>query len=392
MQPASSLLLGQRLEQGKVTPNRVLMPALRRLTKRRRQLLGGLVLLLLGVGLFSTYSIARYGFWATPTFLVDSFSSSLFLEKTLRGESKSVFSIAFSADSQLLVSGGDDGRITVWNLVTGKSLRTLEVASERVDAVALSPNGQILASHHSTGDILNGRRFTQLWNLTTGKAASILEQGNPPLGGQSFTFSHDSQQFVGVDRNGNLALVDVVTGATTRTVKSDRAVHAISPSFDGKTLTYVTFEEVRQLDFTTGENVRLAKMQSLVLSFTLSLDGKLLALARSADAEANSQFPQTIELWDVSAQTNGRKIRILEGGVDWIDSLAFSPDNQTLASASSDGTIRLWNVMTGQVIQTLQGHQPSIIPSLSVTFSPDGQRLASSSRADGTIKLWRVPR
>lgn len=350
--------------------------------------------MLLGVGLFSTYSVVRYGFLATPKFLADSFPSSHFLEKTLRGDAQSIFSIAFSPDGTFVISGGDRGRLAIWDLSTGQSIRTLEVNSDRVDAVAFSPNGQMLVSHHRIGDIVSGRRFTQLWNLTTGKSTAILEQGNPPLGSQSFAFSADSQRFVGIDRSGRLTLIDVTTGATIRTVKSDRAVHAISPNFDGKTLTYATFNTVRQLNFTTGKDIRIAKMQDLVLSSALSADGKWLALARSVDAEASNRgkFPQAIELWDVSTQTNGKKIRTLKGNDDWIDSLALSPDGQTLASASADGTIKLWRVMTGEAIQTLQGHQSRMISSLSVAFSPDGKLLASGSRADGTIKLWRVPR
>ncbi|MDE0638012.1 MAG: WD40 repeat domain-containing protein, partial [Candidatus Poribacteria bacterium] len=68
------------------------------------------------------------------------------------------------------------------------------------------------------------------------------------------------------------------------------------------------------------------------------------------------------------------------------DSVAFSPDGQTLASGSSDYTIRLWDVATGEHKQTLQGHIDHVD---SVAFSPDGQTLASGS-SDGTVLLWHV--
>ena len=74
------------------------------------------------------------------------------------------------------------------------------------------------------------------------------------------------------------------------------------------------------------------------------------------------------------------------GHISWVNSVTFSPDGQILASGSEDNTIKLWRVSDGNLIRTLTEHEWSVS---SVTFSPDGQILASGS-ADNTIKLWRV--
>ncbi len=65
--------------------------------------------------------------------------------------------------------------------------------------------------------------------------------------------------------------------------------------------------------------------------------------------------------------------------------MVFSPDGQTIASASADNTVKLWN-RKGQLLQTLQGHSDSV---LGVAFSPYGQTIASASR-DNTVKLWNL--
>nr|MDZ8041627.1 WD40 repeat domain-containing protein [Nostoc sp. CreGUA01] len=76
----------------------------------------------------------------------------------------------------------------------------------------------------------------------------------------------------------------------------------------------------------------------------------------------------------------------LEGHTDTIYSVTFSSDGQKLASASGDKTIKLWDLTSGKLINTLTGHTNTVHR---VTFSPDGQKLASAS-ADKTIKLWDV--
>ncbi len=77
--------------------------------------------------------------------------------------------------------------------------------------------------------------------------------------------------------------------------------------------------------------------------------------------------------------------RVLNGHRDWVQTLAFAPDGQMLASAGYDKTIRVWRVASGSVQQVLRGHQRSIN---SVAFSPDGNWLVSAGD-DATVRLWQ---
>ena len=106
----------------------------------------------------------------------------------------------------------------------------------------------------------------------------------------------------------------------------------------------------------------------------LSSDGKFLA--STGDWNNN-----TIHLWDV---VSGKLLRTLEGHSKRVISLAFSPDGQRLASASYDNTIKLWDVKTGLLLRTLTGRPGHMMGC--VAFSPNNNLIASG---DGTeIRLW----
>ena len=105
-----------------------------------------------------------------------------------------------------------------------------------------------------------------------------------------------------------------------------------------------------------------------------SPDGKTLA-------SASEDF--TVKLWNVQ---NRKLWQTLSGHQGNVWSVSFSPDSKMLASASDDGTLKLWDVETGELIKTIKAHKDWV---RSVGFSPDGKMLASSS-SDGTVKLWNA--
>ncbi|HKM53079.1 MAG TPA: serine/threonine-protein kinase, partial [Isosphaeraceae bacterium] len=91
----------------------------------------------------------------------------------------------------------------------------------------------------------------------------------------------------------------------------------------------------------------------------------------------------TVRLWDPAT---GQVLRILRGYPDDINYATFSPDGRLLATGGDDGTVRLWDAASGKPLVTLGKHADWVT---CVLFTPDGQRLVSGGRS-GILKLWEL--
>jgi WD40 repeat protein len=305
----------------------------------------------------------------------DAFRSTLRCAEpplTLRGHRGKVYSIAFSPDGQLLVSGSGDETIKLWDSSTGKLIHTFNRGwwsghSNLVSAVVFSPDGQMFAS-------ASWDKTVKLWSLYTGRWRHALSEY--PHVANAIAFSPDGRLLASGGSATTIKLWDVQTGQLLRQLRGhSRLIQAIAFSPDGQTLASGSADTTIKLwHVRTGEErCTLKGHSSAVISLAFSPDGQYLA---------SGAWDSFMVLWQVQT---GQLHHALLDHSGYPHSLRFSLNGQRLIGSSACHTIQCWDVMSQQSCGVLEGHQSWIN---AVAVNPEGTYLASGS-SDHTIQIWR---
>ncbi|MDD5058981.1 MAG: caspase family protein [Sideroxydans sp.] len=290
--------------------------------------------------------------------------------RTLYGHERGVQSVAFSPDGRTVVSGSIDETLKLWDVATGHELRTLKGHEGNVNSVAFSPDGRTILS---TGDTDNTLR---LWDVASGRALRTINASKYGVVNVA-VFSPDGKTLVSDSGNGTITLRNVANGQVIRKIQGPLSgVASLAFAPDGRTLVSGQHDSSLKLwDVASGHEVRtLYGHSDMVTSVAFSPDGRTL-VSGSKD--------QTIKLWDVA---NGQELRSLSGHTEWVNSVSFLPDGRTVVSGSWDNTIKLWDVASGKELRTLSGQIPSVV---SVNLLGDGRTLGFRGLYEG-YKFWDI--
>ncbi|KXH46863.1 hypothetical protein CNYM01_00709 [Colletotrichum nymphaeae SA-01] len=279
-------------------------------------------------------------------------------------------SMSFSPDSRLLASSSTNGTIKVWDMVKGVCIKTLESHQNlAVYSIAFSADNQWLVSSTFTS--------IEIWNVSTGTPVRSLKDYGNGLG--ITALSADGQRLFSTSFENTIKVWDL-HGTYQQGMRNDRVSfkhRSLSCSVNGdRVASHDWYSQIEVLDVLTNtrKEIRIRENHDL-LGMKFSADGKLLTLTLAPFARSNNLMT---ELWDVHGQS-AECLRTFDSP----RGIALSADGQLIASVEL-GCIQIWSKPFLKCIQTLDIVEDSW---QSMAFSPDGRWFASASPAQ-RVRLW----
>jgi WD40 repeat protein len=275
--------------------------------------------------------------------------------------------VYWSLDSTRLVIPSEDGTIQAWNVVTGHMLVACHVPPLELlpENIYMSPDGQSVLFGI-------GPQHTYVLDLATCKLVTL-----PSVDAVATFWSPQGNRFATVSLTDN-SMVQIWDAHTGRNLAS---FHLTAPMSylvwtpDGTRIVTLGDKEVDVLDVATQRivlKVALTRIDPLPFWGALSPDGGRIASLSGA---------HTVQIWDA---ITGRKLNVYQSPGNSVKVVAWSPDSRTIATGSTDGTVRVW-----YADRSLQSYHSDSSAVLNIAWSPDGKFIATGN-VNGSMWVWKV--
>ncbi|ACY18086.1 protein kinase domain-containing protein [Haliangium ochraceum] len=290
------------------------------------------------------------------------------LHTTIDGHhGENVWMVRFSPDGERLITAGFDGKARLWEVASGEPLWTAE-HDDKVGWADFSPDG----SRVGTSGYLE---VAKLWDAATGDLLHTLSDDEE--GTTVAAFSADGAALVTGGGAGGVRVWNTADGTLRESFEGEPTpVHQLALSPDGRHAAVAGYHgnDVTVYRLGTGESLRLSDHLKKIRDLDFSSDGHRIITA-SEDRSA--------KIWDVRS---GQLQRTLEGHTSGVTTAGFSLDGDWVFTASREGTIKTWDARTGAPRWTFFGHRTAIWSS---HLSPSNDALVTGS-FDGTARLWDI--
>jgi len=288
---------------------------------------------------------------------------------TLTGYSSEVTDVAFSPDGSRLAGACKDGVIIIWDAYTADELLRIDGFAGESPFVEFNPSGLHLASMGYDGNAI-------IWNAVTGDQLFTSTSIGIVGAISDIAFNNEGTSGITVNTIGEANIWNTDDGGEFFLLPNHKSpIYAAAFSPDGThVVTGDSAGKIRVWDVSPCLSVLTIKTPDNARNVAYNPDGSLIAAGVGNDG--------VVKIWD---SRTGEEIHSLseEGHTNMVESVEFSPDGSLLATASIDRTVKIWDVASGQCINTFDGE----FSLNDVAFSPDGTRIAAAN-IHGVVRIW----
>ncbi|MBF0582791.1 MAG: caspase family protein [Magnetococcales bacterium] len=255
--------------------------------------------------------------------------------------------------SGVLATGGEDGTVRLWSLVSGESLRTIRAHGAAVSGLAVTADGQWLITSSTDATI-------KRWQLPSGKLQQTIQSGQGAV--HAAVLDPNGERLATGGDDGSVRLWEVASGSPLQNWPgSDGPVLSLAWRGDGEQLASGHQGGVLQLWSPSGQPQSLTDHDGAIYG---------LAFSPSGDQLASVGQDGRLHLWSTGS---GSLQKRLEAGQQTLRSITFSPDGRQLLTSGDDQTLRFW-----------QREQPAELARL-VTLRDGWAVVTPDGRFDGTL-------
>lgn len=285
----------------------------------------------------------------------------------LRAHTRPVASVACSPDGARIFTAGDDGTIKIWSAIDGRLETTLYGHTNEVRSLAVRASDGFVASYSTDKSI-------RIWDGAFGGEFSAMSARNRY--NYTLPMTSDGTLLASAGPEGSLSIWDSDGGLVRNFPALSDLINDAAFSRDGSLIGVVNWDStVRILDVATGTVIKeLHGQDGGSSSCSFSRDGRHFA---------SGSTNQSIVIWDVGSGEIAKRITLPVSAYR----VEYSRDGKYLAAGMYDGSIRIWNGATYDSMTTIQAATGTIF---NLDFSADGWLLAAATQ-DGTASVWRLP-
>jgi WD40 repeat protein/Flp pilus assembly protein TadD len=342
------------------------------------------------------------------------------LLKTLKGHKTIVWTLAFSANGQKLISGSFDKTAKIWD-IQALLLNEFNNAGSEYNSVKFSPNNRTFAFANYDGDV-------EIWSVNGKLVQKLRINQEDALEVAGIDFINKGDTIVTAGMDGKLRFWNASSGRLDTTVSHGDKIRTVCVSPDGKQIITAGSDNkinVWQIDINKKTNQKVIKLKQTltdhdkpIVASAFSPNGKHFVTSEtdgtfiiwSLDENKNWEYvlPNIIDfdVYSVSfsptgdsilctgksndvilCNLDGDEIKRFKGHSNWVLTGDFSDDGKTFITGSSDRSIRLWDIKTGEVLKKIDTHFQTYI---GLDLSSDGKFLVALDN-NGTVQVRNAP-